>query len=99
MAQGLQCWDANGVMVVDIGDYNMRYMGTRTLNVTPNITSWNIAFPGMRVNGWLAVQRLTITSNNIFYCIPGNESFAVQYLPTTGTYPQTITFDIYKYGE
>lgn len=98
MTQGLQCWNAAGVLVVDIGDYNMRYMGTRTLNVTPSTTSWNITFPGMQTTGWLAVQRLDLTQTNGFYCIPGNGSFSVQYLPTSGTYAQTITFDIYKYG-
>lgn len=31
MAQGLQCWDASGRLIVDIGDYNMRYMGSVNL--------------------------------------------------------------------
>ena len=41
MSQGLQCWDGNGNIVVDIGDYNMRFMGTYNINVvsgTPRYT-------------------------------------------------------------
>jgi hypothetical protein len=28
MAFGLQCWDGSGKLVVDLSDYNCRYIGT-----------------------------------------------------------------------
>lgn len=97
MSQGLQCWDGNGTLVVDLGDYNMRYMGAVNLSVSAGTTtSWNVSFPGMKPNGWLAIMRTTQWWND-FYCIPGTNSFIVQYLPTRGIYSQTITFDVYSF--
>jgi len=96
MAQGLQCWDAAGRLVVDLGDYNMRYMGSVNLSIAAGQTAWSVAFSGMKSTGWLAVLRTNQYWNN-FYCITGNNAFTVQYLPTTGTYAQTLTFDVYKY--
>lgn len=97
MAQGLQCWDASGRLIVDIGDYNMRYMGSVNLNVSAgSTTSWSVAWSGMRPTGWLAVMRVNQFWNE-FYCIPGTNAFTVQYLPISGVYAQTLTFDIYKY--
>lgn len=96
MAQGIQCWDQYGRLVTDLGDYNMRYMGSVSLSIGANQTAWSVGFAGMRPNGWLAVMR-TSQYWNEFYCIPGTNAFTVQYLPTSGTYPTTITFDVYKY--
>jgi len=97
MAQGLQCWNAAGVLVVDLGDYNMRYMGSVNLSVAAgSTTAWNVAYTGMRPTGWLAVMR-TNQFWNEFYCIPGTNSFSVQYLPVSGVAAQTLTFDIYKF--
>lgn len=43
MASGLQCWNASGVLVADLTDYNMRYVGTTTLGIgTGTTTSWNV---------------------------------------------------------
>lgn len=97
MAQGLQCWDAGGTMVVDIGDYNMRYMGSVGLNIAAGTNSWNVGFGGMRTTGWLAILRTTQYYNE-FYCIPNNDSFTVQYLPSSGVYAQSLTFDVYSYN-
>lgn len=96
MAQGLQCWDATGTLTVDLNDYNMRFMGTVSLAVSAGITTWSIPFPSMRPNGWLAVLRTNMPWND-YYCIPGTDSFTVQYLPTSGTYPTTLYFDVYKF--
>ena len=98
MAQGLQCWDGGGTMVVDLGDYNMRYMGSTSLHVNAgNTTSWNVGWGGMRTTGWLVIMRITQYYNE-FYCIPNNDSFTVQYLPSSGVYAQDLTFDIYSYN-
>ncbi|EMN5860210.1 hypothetical protein RJ495_005105 [Pluralibacter gergoviae] len=97
MAQGLQAWNAQGQIVVDLGDYNMRYVGSTQLYIGQGQGGpWNIGWGGVRPNGWLAIMR-TDGYFNDFYAIPGNDSFTVQYLPSGGTYEQTLTFDIYRY--
>ncbi|EJN7466367.1 hypothetical protein NRW34_004233 [Salmonella enterica] len=97
MASGLQCWNASGVLVADLTDYNMRYVGTTTLGIgTGTTTSWNVGCGGMRPTGWLAIVRQTYNSND-FYCIPYNDSFVVQYLPVSGVYAQTLIIDIYTF--
>ena len=97
MAQGLECWNAQGVQVVELGDYNIRYMGAVSLNVSAgSTTAWTVPFANMRPNGWLAILRTTQWWNN-YYCIPGTDGFTVQYLPTRGTYSGTLVFDVYKY--
>ncbi|MDF2784223.1 MAG: hypothetical protein K0S95_758 [Pantoea eucrina] len=96
MAQGLQCWDEHARLVVDIGDYNMRFMGTASLRITSG-TSWSVGFSGMRPTGWMAVQQYSEYYNS-FYCIPGTNAFTVQLLPTDGVSPRTIYFDVYSYA-
>ncbi|EFW7444375.1 hypothetical protein ABL325_003284 [Escherichia coli] len=97
MAQGLQCWDASGRLVVDLGDYNMRYMGTASLSIAAgNTTTWSVAFNGMRPTGWLAIARNSQYWTN-FYCIPGTNSFSVRHIPTGYVMAQTLTFDIYAF--
>jgi len=96
MSQGLQCWDEYGRLIVDVGDYNMRYIGTVNLNVGPGANAWSVSVQGMRQNGWLAILRTSLYWND-YYCIPGNNAFTVQYLPVSSPYTATLTFDIYKY--
>lgn len=49
MAQGLQCWNSAGVLVVDLGDYNMRYMGTYSITAT-TASSYTVTVPGMKTD-------------------------------------------------
>lgn len=98
MAQGLQCWDSSGRLVVDLGDYNMRFMGTASLAISAGTTNtWNVAFSGMKPVGWLAIAR-TNTFWTEFYCVCGTNSFSVRYTPTGGVFAQTLTFDIYSFS-
>lgn len=93
---GLQCWDASGRLITDIGDYNMRYMGSRTLSVGPGANSWNVSFPGMSQSGWIVTLSNTLFWTD-YYCIPYNGQFNVQYLPVSAPYAETLTFEIYKF--
>lgn len=98
MAQGLQCWNAAGQIVVDLGDYNMRYMGATSLNIASGTTNtWGVAFGGMRTTGWLAVPR-SVAWGTEFYCIPGNDAFTVRYTPTGYISARTVIFDVYSFG-
>lgn len=94
---GLQAWDASGRMVTDLGDFNMRYMGATSLNVGPGATAWNVGWGGMRTNGWIVVLNTSMYWND-YYCIPYNDYFTVQYLPTTAPYPEILYFEVYSFS-
>lgn len=51
MAQGLQCWNAAGVLVVDLTDYNIRFMGTYTVKAT-SAQTYTVSVPNMKTTGW-----------------------------------------------
>lgn len=55
MPGGLQCWDASGKLVVDIGDYNTRYLGRTSAAISSNINQLNVPFSGATQNGCFAV--------------------------------------------
>lgn len=96
MAQGLQCWDSSGRLVVDLGDYNMRFMGTASLSIAAGTTNvWTVNFNGCRTVGWLIVPLTTPFSE--FYCVPQNNSFSVRYTPTGGIQAQTLNFELYAF--
>jgi hypothetical protein len=99
---GLQCWDAGGNIIVDLGDYNMRYMGSVGLNVAAGTTnSWAVGFGGMQSTGWLVVPQNyynTGYDQNIIYCIPGTNAFTAVHLPVGYHGAYNFTFDVYKWS-
>lgn len=52
---GLQCWDASGKLIVDIGDYNCRYLGSATINIAANTPVTTGSFGGLTENGSFGV--------------------------------------------
>lgn len=97
MPGGIQAWNASGVLVSDLTDYNMRFVGTTTLTIqSGTTTSWNVVYNGIRPTGWLAIPRMA-DSAQIFYCVCGTNSFSVNFLPTEGVTGRTITIDIYTF--
>jgi len=98
---GLRCWDASGRLVVDLGDYNIRYVGSVASSIAAGSTiSWAVAFSGMRSTGWLVVPQDYDTSGygqNIVYCIPGSNAFTVNFLPVGAHRAYSFTFDVYKW--
>ncbi|QUG75856.1 hypothetical protein GKQ23_13000 [Erwinia sp. E602] len=99
MSQGLQCWDENAQLVVDLTDYSMRYMGTINVNITATQRAWTVPFSGMRPTGWLVVHR---TSNMTglfieFYAIPATNQFEIRYLQNAAPTAQTLVCDVYSY--
>lgn len=57
---GLQCWDASGRLIVDLGDYMVRYHGSTTIRFTGTGRTVTINYPGVTQNGSFAV----ITNTN-----------------------------------
>lgn len=55
MPAGMQCWDASGKLVVDIGDYNTRYLGRTTATMAANTNQLTGSFSGLTANGSFAV--------------------------------------------
>lgn len=55
MPAGLQCWDETGKLIVDIGDYNTRYLGRVSGYIPANTPSYSIPFPAATVNGCFAI--------------------------------------------
>ena len=99
---GLQCWDGSGNLSVDLGDYNMRYVGSVASPIgAGTTTSWAVAWSGMQPTGWLVVPQDyygTGYDQLIVYCIPGTNAFTVNFLPVGGHTAYNFTFDVYKWS-
>jgi len=54
MPCGLQCWDATGKLVVDIGDYNTRYLGRTSVTIPANVNVIAGSFGGITTAGSFA---------------------------------------------
>lgn len=48
---GLQCWDASGKLIVDIGDYNCRYLGATAIAIPQNTPVVAGTFAGLTAAG------------------------------------------------
>ncbi|EFJ1906879.1 hypothetical protein HRZ08_004668 [Escherichia coli] len=96
MAQGLQCWNSAGVLVVDLGDYNMRYMGTYSITAT-TASSYTVTVPGMKTTGWIAYYAPSTDVFNEWSVICNNGSMTIIYLPTGSPFAGTYSFNVYKW--
>lgn len=96
MAQGLQCWNASGTLIVDLQDYNLRFVGSATYTLGGTY-QWNIGYGGMTANGWIVYpQDGRGWQNYVVRCYDGG--FIVTFAPLSTPPTQTITFDIWTYN-
>lgn len=96
MSSGLQCWDSSGRLIVDLGDYFIRYVGTQSITCGSGATSWSFPYSGMTTSGWI----VTIVSTAYWQdyavkCYDGG--FRVFYLPTAHGFSDTLSVEIYRY--
>jgi hypothetical protein len=63
MSGGIQCWDANGKLIVDLGDYNTRYLGRMQITMPAASFQTSSAFSGATENGSFGVVVATSTTN------------------------------------
>lgn len=73
---GMRCWDATGKLVVDIGDYNVRYMGALSLKFPAGVTVIDVPYPDMSNRGWVVCP--TAVQGDFpykFMCLPYNGGF------------------------
>ncbi|WP_312181296.1 hypothetical protein [Pantoea sp. CTOTU46764] len=102
MPAGLQCWDATGKMVVDIGDYNTRYLGRASASIDTNAAQLFVPFSGSTLIGCFAVivgaQSNTPGLGADSYefaarCLNGG----VQVIRVGGPKSVTLTLDVYAF--
>ncbi|MED9015967.1 hypothetical protein RCM34_02430 [Escherichia coli] len=98
MAQGLQCWNGSGVLVVDLTDYNIRYMGTYNINVSSSTATYTVTVPNMKTTGWFVHYAPASDNFNDWSAYCNNGSFTAIYLP--GNFPPagTVAFNVYKWA-
>lgn len=100
MAGGLQCWDATGKLIVDIGDYNTRYLGRTTVTMAANTNQVTGSFGGLTTSGSFVV---VVSASSSVYFTPSN--FAVRaydggyriFKLSAYTAAVTLTLDMYAF--
>lgn len=100
MPGGLQCWDVNGKLVVDIGDYNSRYLGRTTVFLAENANSVSGVFQGLTFSGSFVI---VVSAASTSYFTPGN--FAARafdggfgiFKLSSYTAAVTLTLDMYSF--
>ena len=65
MPCGMQCWDASGKLVVDIGDYNTRYLGRTTVTIPANSNIASGSYVGLTTAG--AFASVVATSSTSYF--------------------------------
>lgn len=97
MAQGLQCWNASGTLIVDLQDYNLRYVGSQTQTLNTGVSQWNFAYSGMTADGWIVYPQVgNLWQVFAVRCYDGG--YRVSHLPSgTLLTTRSITFDIWRY--
>lgn len=96
MAQGIQCWNAQGTLLVDLGDYNMRYVGSQTVSLPSGATQWNFTYTGMTSSGWIVyIQDTASFPQYVCRCYDGG--YRIAFAPTSAPATKTVTVDIWRY--
>lgn len=100
MPCGMQCWDSSGKLVVDIGDYNTRYLGRTTVTMPANTNLVTGSFSGLTLSGSFVV---VVSASSSSYFTPSNFSvrsydggFRVFKL-SNYTAAVTLTLDMYAF--
>lgn len=103
MSAGLQCWDASGRLIVDIGDYNTRYLGQTVATIDTNASQMSVPFNGSTQNGSFAVI-VAAKSNSSGAPNADTYEFAaralngsVQIIRVGGPKSVTLTIDVYAF--
>lgn len=100
MPCGMQCWDASGKLVVDIGDYNTRYLGRTTVTIPANTNVATGSYGGLTAAGsFAAVVSVSSTSyfkTNNFATRTYDGGYRVWRLSRDVT-AVTLTLDLYAF--
>ncbi|MCU2854028.1 hypothetical protein [Enterobacter cloacae complex sp. I2] len=97
MPQGLQCWDGDGRIAVDLSDYAIRYIGSTSVTFSAGETSKNVSFAGVTQDGTFISNISTGALANEYYCRAYNGGFTVLYLPGGGSPANTLNMEVYNF--
>lgn len=93
---GLQCWDASGKLVVDLGDYMVRHVGTITVKAPAAVNQFNVAMPGATASGSFAAITDIFMVTRIWGTSCYDGGVTVFFVPGT-SYADTLTIDLYNF--
>lgn len=98
MPQGIQCWDASGNLVADIGDYNCRFVGTATVSIGSNATVVTTPFSGATAAGYFAVPVAVPGGREpgYYYCRAYNGGIRT-FIILKYYFAHTITVNVYAF--
>ncbi|KGT88037.1 hypothetical protein NG99_22305 [Erwinia typographi] len=65
MPAGMQCWDETGKLVVDIGDYNCRYIGALNVSFPANTAVITASYSGLKADGSFGVVVATTSGGGV----------------------------------
>lgn len=101
MSAGLQAWDANGNLVVDLGDYNVKYKGRYYLRYPGGVQYVSYSIPGLQANNSFCTIVSTSSTGYLdpeFFAKTKNDGFDLIYLPDPrGTMAQDFAVDVYEF--
>lgn len=103
MPGGIQCWDARGKLVVDIGDYNVRYIGRIEISMPAHASFTTKTYQGLTEAGSFGVVVSTTPPPGTFrpisiYMTRAYDGGVRLYCKDPGFYAAVIvTVDLYSF--
>ncbi|MEB4673161.1 hypothetical protein MXL54_00015 [Enterobacteriaceae bacterium G50] len=98
MPQGVQCWDASGNLVADIGDYNCRYVGSLVISVPASATVVTTSYAGATAAGYFAVPVSVSAGREIgFYYCRAYDGGIRTFILLKYAYAHTVTVNVYAF--
>ncbi|QDH94255.1 hypothetical protein [Escherichia phage vB_EcoS_PHB17] len=102
MPAGLQAWDASGNLIVDLGDYTVKFVGKYTITFPKGQNVSSFAVNGINGNNSFAAITATDSSGGLgfiqFYAKTKTNGVDVIYLPTGNTlYAEKLTIEVYQF--
>ena len=97
---GLQCWDANGNLVVDLGDYTVKFVGKYQVTVPRGSFIGSVGVSG--INGFNSFAAITASNSpggyGEYYAKTRDNAVHVIYLPTSSPWSDvTLTVEVYTF--
>lgn len=99
---GFQAWDASGNLVVDLGDFNTRFVSRHNVSFPTNTRIVSVSVPGITgTNSFASIMGGTVPAGGFGYYAPvtKNGGFDILYLPTFNPlYAQTLYVEVYQFN-
>lgn len=96
---GLQCWDDKGNLVVDLGDYTVKFVGKYNVTVKRGTSITSLSVSGIDGNNsFAAITGGNVAIFNEFYAKTKTNGVDVIYLPTSSPWSDvTLQVEVYKF--